>query len=102
MLRAAAGLAWLAAGIVLVLFAIANRGLVAVSVDPFGGDAALSARLPLFIIVFGAVIVGIVLGGLAARLGGRRRTRQLQAELRRRDEEARRAAATAPQLPAVR
>jgi uncharacterized integral membrane protein len=104
MLRALAGLLWLAAGLVLVLFAMANRGLVAVSLDPFAHDAALSGHLPLFLVVFIAVIVGVVLGALADRVRSRRHARALQSQLRRRDDEARRTAAGEgrAQLPAPR
>jgi uncharacterized integral membrane protein len=103
MLRTLAGLLWLAAGLVLVLFAVANRGLVAVSFDPFADDAALRVRLPLFLVVFIAVVVGVILGAVAERVRSRRQARNLQLRLRRRDEEARRAAGEGTgQLPAPR
>jgi len=90
MLRALAGLLWLAVGLVLVLFAVANRDLVPVSLDPFARDAALSAQLPLFLVVFIAIIVGVVIGGLTDRMRSRRHVRRLQAQLRQRDDAARR------------
>jgi uncharacterized integral membrane protein len=104
MLRIAVGLLWGVAALVLVLFAVANRGWVTVSVDPFApADPALSARLPLFLLVFAAIAFGILLGGLADRLRTRRHTRALRRELKRRDEElARHRAAAPPELPAPR
>ncbi|HVV92555.1 MAG TPA: LapA family protein [Hyphomicrobiales bacterium] len=105
MLRLAAGLLWGVAALVLVLFAVANRGTVPVSIDPFAADPSLSARLPLFLLLFGAAALGIVVGGFADRLRSRRHARALRQEIRRRDEElARHRAATppAPGLPAPR
>jgi uncharacterized integral membrane protein len=104
MLRLAAGVLSGLVALLLVLFAVANRDLVTVSVDPFGSaDPALSARLPLFLVVFLAIILGIVLGGLADRLRSSRHNRRLRRELRRRDEELnRRRAVASPELPGPR
>ena len=53
--------------LVMVLFAVANRAFVTVSFDPFSGESpALAFSLPLFIIVFAGVIVGVVVGTLAS------------------------------------
>jgi len=51
--------------IVGLLFAIANRQLVTVSFDPFaGGDiASPQATMPLFFLIFLAVVFGVCLGG---------------------------------------
>ena len=54
-------------GIVIVAFAIANRQIVPVSIDPFSEpdpSAALVAA-PLFILLFLALIIGVILGGVA-------------------------------------
>jgi uncharacterized integral membrane protein len=52
-------------GIVIVLFAVANRTFVVVSFDPFAGEMSpLTFSLPLFIVVFAGLIVGIIIGGL--------------------------------------
>jgi hypothetical protein len=106
MLRLTALLLWGIAGLVLVLFAVANRGAVVVSIDPFApADPALSARVPLFLLLFGAAALGVVLGGVADRLRARRHARTLRQEIRRRDEELARqrtAAPPAPGLPAPR
>ena len=54
---------------VLVLFAVANRGIVPVSLDPFSREApALLLQLPLFVVAFAALALGVVLGGFAAWL----------------------------------
>ncbi len=51
--------------IVIVLFAVANRTSVTVSFDPFPGDApALGFTVPLFIVAFAGLIVGVIIGGL--------------------------------------
>ena len=53
--------------VVIVLFAVANRTWVTVSFDPFPGESpALAFTVPLFIVVFAGLIVGIVIGGLVS------------------------------------
>ena len=53
--------------IVIVLFAVANRTWVTVSFDPFPGESpALAFTVPLFIVVFAGLIVGVVIGGLVS------------------------------------
>ena len=50
--------------IILVVFAVANRHPVAVSFDPFGSDApALTATLPLFILILLLLGLGVLIGG---------------------------------------
>ena len=53
--------------IVIVILSVANRGEVVFSLDPFGGDA-LSFAAPLFVFLFAALALGIVVGGSAAWL----------------------------------
>jgi uncharacterized integral membrane protein len=65
--------------IVIVAFAVANRQRVIISLDPFGSgqDAAFTTRpLPLFLVLFGVLILGVVIGGTAGwlRHGGYKRT----------------------------
>jgi uncharacterized integral membrane protein len=56
--------------IVIIAFAVANRHPVTVSFDPFNASApAASLTLPLFVIVLISLIVGVIVGGLAVRLG---------------------------------
>ena len=53
--------------VVIVLFAVANRTWVTVSFDPFEGkESPLTLYVPLFIVIFAALIVGIVIGGLVS------------------------------------
>jgi uncharacterized integral membrane protein len=54
-------------GIILVIFAVANRHPVTVSLDPIGGDApAWTATMPLFILILMLLAVGVMIGGVAA------------------------------------
>jgi uncharacterized integral membrane protein len=72
--------------ILIVAFAVTNRQTVTVSFDPFSlTDPAYSARLPLFVLVFLLVILGVIIGGVAAwlRQGKWRRTaRRLDGDVR--------------------
>ena len=74
-------------GLLIVLFAVANRQRVTISLDPFSSDApAFTAALPLFIVILGMLIVGVIIGGIASWLRQarwRRRARRLEAETRR-------------------
>ncbi|TPI38275.1 DUF1049 domain-containing protein [Mesorhizobium sp. B3-1-6] len=52
--------------IILIALAVANRGPVAFTVDPFHpGNPALTLSLPLFILLFLALAIGMVVGSLA-------------------------------------
>ncbi len=64
--------------LLLVVFALANRQVVTVNFDPFSLPSPLlgSAQVPLFIIIYGALIFGIVLGGIAAWFAQRGQRRQ--------------------------
>src|SRR5579885_1935165 len=103
--------------VVIVAFALANRQAVTVSFDPFSSAApAYAVSLPLFVLIFVLVILGVIIGGVAAWLrqaSWRRSARRLDADvrvlhqeveaLRRRaaEDEARREAAARPSFPAV-
>ena len=53
-----------------LLFALANRGWVTVSIDPFSQAApAYAVELPLFLVMFGALIIGVLIGGVAVWFG---------------------------------
>lgn len=71
---------------VIIAFAVANRQAVTVSFDPFSSAVpAYAATLPLFIIIFVVLIIGVLVGGLATWLRQgkwRRRVRRLDAEVR--------------------
>jgi uncharacterized integral membrane protein len=72
--------------VILVGFAVANRQAVTVSFDPFDAtQPAYALTLPLFGIVLVMVIVGVIVGGIAAWLRQghwRRNARRLDAEVR--------------------
>ena len=52
---------------VIVFFSVANRESITVSLDPFNGEApALSFTAPLFVVLFGALVIGLLIGGIAA------------------------------------
>jgi uncharacterized integral membrane protein len=72
--------------LVLVAFAVANRQLVTVSLDPFDqADPAPVATLPLYLVIFALLIGGVVLGGCAAWLRQskwRARARHAEAQVR--------------------
>lgn len=53
-----------------VLLAMANRGPVTLAIDPFvSGLPLYSFTLPLFVAILGAVMAGIIIGGIAAWFG---------------------------------
>ncbi len=68
-----------------LMFAVANRQIVTVSRDPFGApQPAYSIRMPLFLLILGLLIAGVLLGGIAAwlRQGRHRRaSRALRSDL---------------------
>ena len=72
--------------VIIVAFAVANRQVVTVSFDPLSTTApAYAVTLPLFIILFVVLILGVLVGGFAAWLRQgkwRRAARQFDNELR--------------------
>ena len=72
--------------IVIVMFAVANREIITVSFDPFdSAHPAFALKLPLFMLIFVLVAVGVVVGGIAAWLRQhkwRMRARRAEAEAR--------------------
>ena len=57
-------------GALVVLVAMANRAPVTLSVDPFlAGLPLYQVTVPLYIAVLGAVMVGIIIGGIGAWFG---------------------------------
>jgi uncharacterized integral membrane protein len=85
------GLILLPIAIVIVLLAVANRAPVRLSFDPFTRpEPMFSATLPLFAVIFGAVMLGVVIGGVASWLAQskhRRLERRYRREARRLREE---------------
>jgi uncharacterized integral membrane protein len=72
--------------ILIVAFAVANRQAVTVSFDPFSSaDPAYAAKLPLFVLIFVLVILGVIVGGIATwmrQASWRRTARALDADVR--------------------
>ena len=57
--------------LVVVLLAVANRGPVTLSFDPFSRaapEAGFTLTVPLFALIFVAVMLGVVIGGVGAWL----------------------------------
>jgi uncharacterized integral membrane protein len=71
---------------IMIAFAVANRQAVTVSFDPFSAvSPAYAATLPLFVVLFAAAILGVLVGGSAAWIGQgkwRRAARRLDGEVR--------------------
>ncbi len=72
--------------IVIVAFAVANRQSVTVSFDPFSSASpAYAATVPLFVMIFVLLILGVLVGGVAAwirQAKWRRTARRLDGEVR--------------------
>jgi uncharacterized integral membrane protein len=92
--------------IAVVLLAVANRGPVTISFDPFsGGTPEFAATVPLYAALLAALAVGVMIGGVASWLTQgkhRRARRQTQREAQRlRAETERLRARTGSQVPAL-
>ncbi len=100
-------------GLVFIVFAVANRHVATVSFDPFNTvDPSLGVSLPLFVVIIGSAIFGVIAGSVATWFGQghwRRASRRHEAESARAqrmvDDLRARQAASAPassqRLPAV-
>ncbi len=71
--------------VVIIAFAVANRQIVTVSLDPFSAEhPAASLTLPLFALVIVLLVIGVLIGGIAAWLRQskwRRTARRLEREI---------------------
>jgi uncharacterized integral membrane protein len=71
--------------VVIIAFAVANRQIVTVSLDPFSVERpAAAVTLPLFALILVLLIIGVVIGGVAAWLRQtkwRRAARRLEREV---------------------
>ncbi len=91
--------------VVLIALAVANRELVAFTIDPFNpGNPALTVNLPLFIFLFAAIALGMVIGSIATWIKQGRyrklaRQRGVEAESLRQAAAARPPVAQGPALP---
>lgn len=60
-------------GAVLVAIAVSNRQPVSLILDPFRSEnPALSIEFPLYAYLLGALLIGVIIGGLATWMGQRR------------------------------
>ena len=91
--------------VAIVALAVANRRPVTLSLDPFSPDTpVISVTVPLFAVIFGALILGLVIGGLVtwARQGRyRRAARRARRDLAAAEVRHEAQMATATALPAV-
>ncbi|MGN8023524.1 LapA family protein [Phyllobacterium sp. 22229] len=93
--------------VILIALSVANRGLVTFTIDPFNpGNPGLSYAAPLFVWLFLALFVGLILGSFATWINqGRHRklARQCKQETELLRMEARKSAATqsTPNLPSL-
>jgi uncharacterized integral membrane protein len=73
-------------GLILMVFAVANRQFVTVSFDPFvSNDPSFSVTLPLFLLLIVVAALGVLAGGCAVWFGQRhwrRAARRNEAEAR--------------------
>lgn len=52
--------------VILIALAVANRGAAAFTLDPFNpGNPALTVHLPLFVLLFAALALGLLVGSFA-------------------------------------
>lgn len=108
MIRFLKALILLPIAILIVLLAVANRAPVTLSLDPFSQDAPeFATQLPLFAVIFAAVMVGVLIGGVASwltqgknRRAGRRFRREAN-QLRHETERLRNHNGTGTTLPAT-
>ncbi len=83
MIRFLKALILLPVAILVVLLAVANRAPVTLSLDPFSQDAPeFATQVPLFAVIFAAVMLGVVIGGVASWLA-QGKNRQARRRLRR-------------------
>jgi uncharacterized integral membrane protein len=72
--------------LLIAMFAVANRAPVLIGFDPFGARPPMFAFVsPLYLALMAALILGVVVGGVAAWMSQgpkRRRARRLAAELK--------------------
>jgi uncharacterized integral membrane protein len=62
--------------IIAAALAVANRGMVAFSLDPFSDvHPALVIEMPLFLLLFLTLMLGVLIGGIVALIGRFKRVR---------------------------
>lgn len=95
MQRTVGWLVLLPLGLVLMLFALANRGVVEIGFDPLTPDVPFVApvQMPMFVLIYTVLMAGVLIGGIASWFAQsrhraeerhlRRRADALEAELER-------------------
>jgi uncharacterized integral membrane protein len=62
--------------LIAAVLAVANREMVPLSFDPFSDThPALVVEMPLFLLLFLTLILGVIIGGMVAIIGRRKRVR---------------------------
>lgn len=105
MKRLVAALILVPLAIVIVALSVANRHAVTLSLDPFNADAPAAAiAMPLYVLIFAAIALGVLLGGVGTWLGQgrwRRQARTLKREAKSAGRDDRSRAPTAAAIPAT-
>src|SRR5882757_1015263 len=84
--------------LILIIFAVANRHSVTVSLDPFNSaDPSVAVSLPLFVLIIAVAMSGVIAGGSATWF----RQRRWRRAARRHEADARQARAEAADLRAA-
>lgn len=69
-----------------LIVAIANRGSVTLSIDPFSAASPVIAfELPLYLLIFAALLIGVLIGGSSAwvgQMGSRKKARKNAREVK--------------------
>ncbi len=69
-----------------LIIAIANRTAVTLSIDPFSArDPVIAFDMPLYVLIFAALLVGVLIGGASAwagQTGWRRKARKSEREVK--------------------
>jgi hypothetical protein len=62
--------------VIAAALAVANRGMVTLSLDPFSDvHPALVIQMPLFLLLFFTLLLGVLIGGMVALISRGRRSR---------------------------
>jgi len=73
-------------GLLLAVFALANRHVVQIGIDPIAPQSPFwgPVELPLFVVIYVSLLLGVILGGIGSWLGQgkhRKAERQLRRDL---------------------